>query len=511
MACTKADRSYEGIPMRDKLRSLVKSRDFEQLEQHAEIIRNNHIGFYDKDVFGDGWWEPHDRYYDPLHEAVRLGDTEMVTWLLELGCPVMAVDNGDPGETAMHAACRTGNLAICQLLYEHDARLATLMSRAQETPLTLACANGHLDIVKWLVKTCGVDANAKAMLPADAKNRCVVGPGRGHVILVLEETLPLFQAVFHGHFDVADWLVAEGNAQKPTVLAKPDIYELDTTSDTYKANFPFDVATEIVHYAGNQCKWHILKWLFERRGVDPNCRANTCKKYDSWCKTPLTYAAYNGNTDCVRYLLTLPNIDINKMVYGRMLSSDGKDYKFVLRPPLGYIINFSKFLYTYETLAKLAIGRGANILMLNNEIDRKMLTEHIHNTEELAIAFMKACDSVIGERSAELLFIVDIMKLACEYDATQNPGWYYVYGLCPKSLRCKYGRATNPMDGRNGLLIPQAIKHRCLNTANFLVRHEIQHGRFGNDEITAITELAAEYGLDDDDIVDLLKSDGVTI
>lgn len=246
MECTESDRRYEGIPMRDKIRSLVKSRNFEQLEQHAKIIRNNPIGFYDKDAFGDGWWEPN----DPLHEAVRLGDTEMVTWLLELGCPVMAVDNGDPGETAMHIACRTGNLAICQLLYEHDERLATLMSRVRETPLTLACMNGHIDIVKWLVKTCGVDANKEAKLPDNAKNRCVVGVNSGfdHMYPVLEEKLPLFQAVFYGHFDVADWLVAEGNAQKPKCLARPEIHELDTTSDTYTVTLPFDDATKIVHY-----------------------------------------------------------------------------------------------------------------------------------------------------------------------------------------------------------------------------------------------------------------------
>ncbi len=347
MACTKADRRNEGIPMRDKLRSLVKARDFEQLEQFGNTIRNSHIGFYDKDVFGDGWWEPHDRYYDPLHEAVRLGDMEMVTWLLELGCPVMAVDGGDPGETAMHAACRTGNLAICQLLYEREPELASLMSRRQETPLVLACANGHLDIVKWLVRTCGVDANKEAKIPADAKNRCVTGTGIdfGHMYPVLEEELPLFQAVFYGHFDVADWLVAEGNAQKPKCLARPEIRELDTTSDTYEVKYPFDDATHIVHYAGNKYKWHVLKWLFERRGVDPNCRANTDKRYYSQHHTPLTHAANSGNSACVRYLLTLPNIDVNKQVNGRS--------------PLSYITKSREFLYPREELIDLAVKRGA--------------------------------------------------------------------------------------------------------------------------------------------------------
>jgi hypothetical protein len=423
----------------------------------------------------------------------------------------MAVDSGAPGETAMHTACRTGNLTICQLLYERKSQLATLMSRRQETPLVLACVNGHLDIVKWLVRTCGVDANKEAKLPDDAKNRCVTSTsmGFGHMGLVLEETLPLSLAVFYGHFDVADWLVAEGNALKPTVLAKTEIRELDTTSDTYEASYPFDDATKIVHYAGNKYKWHVLKWLFERRGVDPNCRANTDKRYYSQHHTPLTHAAYNGNTDCVRYLLTLPNIDVNKLVYGRMLSAGGRDYKVVSRSSLGYIINFTKFLYDYEMLAEQAIRRGANVLLLNNELDKNMLTEHMHRTETLAVAFMKACDSVIGERSAELLFIVDIMKLACEYDAKQCPGRYRVYGLCPKSRRGMYGRATNPTDGRNGLFIPQAIKQGCLNTVNCLVRHEIQHGHFGKDEITAITELAAEYGMVDE-ITDLLKSCGVS-
>jgi hypothetical protein len=162
---------------------------------------------------------------------------------------------------------------------------------------------------------------------------------------VLDETLPLFQAVFHGHFDVADWLVAEGNAQKPAFLAKPDIYELDTTSDTYELEYPYDDATSIVHYAANKYNWHVLKWLFERCGVDPNCRANTDKGYHSYHHTPLTHAANSGNSACVRYLLTLPNIDVNKLVNGRS--------------PLSYITKSREFLYPREELIDLAVKRGA--------------------------------------------------------------------------------------------------------------------------------------------------------
>lgn len=357
MACTKADRRFDSIANRDMLRTYVKVRNFDMLMQHADLIRSNHIGFYDKAVFGDGWCEPHDRYFDPLHEAIRQKDVKMVEWLLDLGCPVMAVDSSSPGETAMHTACREGNLAMCKLLYARDARLATTMSFVCETPLMIACANGHLEIVKWLVLDCGVKVDEEPKLPADAKNR-VIGMRN---LFIQDENLPLFQAAFYGHYDIADWLVDSAGAQKPSFLARPNIREFEVPTPNYK--YPFDDATRIVHYAAEDKKWQVLKWLFERRGIDPNCRANTNTKYMSHLHIPLTYAADQDNHYCVLYLLTLPNINVNKQICRRTLSSDRKDYVFVTCSALQYIAYHSVLKYRSDIQKAIAAkSRGLAIL-----------------------------------------------------------------------------------------------------------------------------------------------------
>lgn len=344
MASTEKDMRSDSVPKVDMLRTAVRNQDYETLMEHMDLIRKCHKGFYDDESFTFSGWDPNNRYYDTLHEAVRYNNMEMVEWLLNHGCPVMAVDSSIPANTAMHIACSEGNLEMCKLLYAHDARLANLINYFAETPLMIACSRGrveadiikmiskagkldddivsvmirrnmyrhddalrisagnHLAVVEWLVTDCGVKVDQVPMVPEDARHRKFAPNTEFNDV----ERLPLFQAAYYGHIEIANWLVDSAGAQEPSFLARPNIRELEDTSQSSM----FDDATRIVKYAADKNKWKVLKWLFQERKVDPNCRSNANKDSDSHLQVPLSYAMKKRNRDCEQFLCTLPNINV---------------------------------------------------------------------------------------------------------------------------------------------------------------------------------------------------------
>ncbi|ESZ08446.1 hypothetical protein X737_33370 [Mesorhizobium sp. L48C026A00] len=96
----------------------------------------------------------------PLIIAGYQGSAQMVTFLLEAGADVHAVD--DFGTTALCAAAETGSAALLELLIAHGSNLEHRNDLGW-TPLISASANGNLEAVNALAKL-GASLEARAVL-----------------------------------------------------------------------------------------------------------------------------------------------------------------------------------------------------------------------------------------------------------------------------------------------------------------------------------------------------------
>ena len=86
----------------------------------------------------------------PLITALALGHTQVVTWLIDQGANVEAVD-GDGRKALWHASYR-GNVDMVTLLMERGG--ANIVGRSDpqsRTALMVASEGGHTDVVSYLI------------------------------------------------------------------------------------------------------------------------------------------------------------------------------------------------------------------------------------------------------------------------------------------------------------------------------------------------------------------------
>ena len=87
----------------------------------------------------------------PLHFAVRYNKLEKVKYLIcERECDPMQCDNN--GSTCPHLAAREGALMVLEFLVKSGCDMDS-EKKDGNTALYLACENGHLDVVKYMVST----------------------------------------------------------------------------------------------------------------------------------------------------------------------------------------------------------------------------------------------------------------------------------------------------------------------------------------------------------------------
>jgi ankyrin repeat protein len=131
-------------PFFDAVESGVLRRVEESLSNRAAIVHS-------RTLWGD----------TALHLAVRSGESNMVTLLLEAGADVNA--KGDSGVTALHLAAFNGNMQIAEALLKAGSEVNAVGFRHNDTPLHVAALHGHANVVKLLLAY-GADANAENML-----------------------------------------------------------------------------------------------------------------------------------------------------------------------------------------------------------------------------------------------------------------------------------------------------------------------------------------------------------
>eukprot|EP00929_Paragymnodinium_shiwhaense_P112394 TRINITY_DN80653_c0_g1_i1.p1 TRINITY_DN80653_c0_g1~~TRINITY_DN80653_c0_g1_i1.p1 ORF type:complete len:335 (+),score=80.44 TRINITY_DN80653_c0_g1_i1:68-1072(+) len=128
--------------------------------------------------------------FTPLAVAAAAGDAEAVALLLERGADVTIPTVGK-SEIPFHFAVRYGHLLVVQQLLDRTKRAGLVDYPNQEgfTAVQMACVNGHIDVLKFLLRS-KADPSSRNML-------------RGGVT-------PLHAAVAEGNYDLAELLLEYG-------------------------------------------------------------------------------------------------------------------------------------------------------------------------------------------------------------------------------------------------------------------------------------------------------------
>jgi len=157
-----------------------------------------------------------------LYESIKKNHFDDAKRLIDSGMSVLATDEHQ--NTVVHIAAEAGNLEILQLLGDRGAPLDRL-NWINQTPLSLAARNGHLQAVKYLCEhgatTHGLDLN----------------------------TAPLGTAAAAGHLEIVKYLVEQRNVP------------LNSLERPFGAT-PLFVAASFL-------KLKVVRYLMEK-GADPN-------------------------------------------------------------------------------------------------------------------------------------------------------------------------------------------------------------------------------------------------
>ncbi|MDB4797181.1 ankyrin repeat domain-containing protein [bacterium] len=288
-------------------------------------------------------------FADPIHDAAKSGDFDVVQAELEKGVDVNAKINTGPNASwnPLYFASRNSHKDVAELLLSNGADVNAKTDRGS-TPLLAAVARGHKEIAELLIAN---GANVKdpnvTLLYEAARNghteltELLIAVGAGLNTKNRSGVTPLHEAAFNGHKVIVELLVAAGadvNAVRedgytPLDMSKlhPEIAELlrkhgGKTGEEIKALISaatsgeleavkksiadgIDVNTKDVkgvtplHHAVRNGHKEIVKLLI-LSGAD----VNATDKQDA--ETPLHWAAYAGENDIVE-LLVKSGADLN--------------------------------------------------------------------------------------------------------------------------------------------------------------------------------------------------------
>ena len=190
-------------------------------------------------------------YGTPLHQAAGKGHKDIVSLLLDEGCPINVLTSG--GRSVLHFAAQYGQTHMIEMLVEQGLAV-NIGDDEGWTPLHDAASHGQLESVRTLLRLGG----RKSMIMVDVTGGT-----------------PLHQAVGKGHKDIVSLLLTEG----------------------CPINVVNRFGTNILHCAAQYGQIHMIEMLSEQ-GLDVNIG-------DDEGETPLHYAAVYGQLKSMLTLLRL--------------------------------------------------------------------------------------------------------------------------------------------------------------------------------------------------------------
>ena len=199
----------------------------------------------------------------PIHQAVGRGHKDIVSLLLNEGCPINVVDS--EGTSVLHIAALCGQIHMIEMLAEQGLDV-NISDNEGRTPLHTAAACGKLESVRILLRLGGRKSMTK-----------VAGTSG----------TPLHQAVGQGHMDIVSLLLNEG----------------------CPINVVDSEGTSVLHIAALCGQIHMIEMLAEQ-GLDVNIG-------DNKGLTPLHAAAFNGKLESVLTLLRLGGSESMTKVAGK--------------------------------------------------------------------------------------------------------------------------------------------------------------------------------------------------
>jgi ankyrin repeat protein len=252
-----------------------------------------------------------------LAYAAQRDDCSLIKRIINNDANINAIDN--LGSTAMHVAAKAGSLDACKTLHSLGASIGKLDSNMNSI-LHLACEGGSEDIVKWLVQ-------AEISVPVNEKNRFGETPlhlaaAFGHAEVVNQLMLsyadvspkdkhgrmPLDLACENGHLDVMIYLLDESHPRlNPFQFAAKSgcVLTLKTIISDLPNAEKFVQKENALFLATSYDKENAVEYLLQC-GADPN-------KPDVLSPdkmTPLAKAAAMGFTRIIRRLV-VAGADVN--------------------------------------------------------------------------------------------------------------------------------------------------------------------------------------------------------
>ena len=239
-----------------------------------------------------------DKYnYTALQAAVCDGATDSVQVLIDAGADINIL-NYD-GHSLLHDACEFGSLEIVKILVSVGAGVR-VTNGERHTCLHAAAEAGHTEIVRYLVSLPDVDVNQETVDSYTALHRAVMHVERDVVQVLIdagadidiqnnEGRSPLLSACVEGTFDTVKMLVRAGAEVRATD----------------------DEGVTCLHYAARRRDTETVRYLVGLPEVDVNYG-------DAHNHTALHRAALNADTDVVQVLIDAgADIDTQNSEEGR--------------------------------------------------------------------------------------------------------------------------------------------------------------------------------------------------
>ena len=196
-----------------------------------------------------------------LSLAAKFGHAHIVERLLATGNRVNPDSKNYRGQTPLFLACTNGHRDVVRHLKDHSKVDINAKDEKSETPLSQAAKNGHTGVVKDLL--------AASKIEPDTRNE--------------SSRTALSQASHAGHLDVVKQFVAN---------ARVDFNATDAQSDT------------ALSLAAREGHADVVKELLATNKVNPNTK-------NAAGQTPLTLAAEAGHLEVVQQLLKDIRVDVN--------------------------------------------------------------------------------------------------------------------------------------------------------------------------------------------------------